>query len=99
MSPPREAQDALLKRRSSPVVSIVDEGLAHPTASAVADAANSDEDWDMEGAVGLDEVKRVAAKRHSRGLQDSCRAKKHMVPGTVAEAFEFAIDWDFQKSL
>lgn len=40
------AQDALLKKRSSPVASVVDESQAPLAASVVADDVADDGDWD-----------------------------------------------------
>lgn len=34
----------------------------------------------------------VAAKRHIRDFQDSCHDKKRIDPGSVADAFELAIE-------
>lgn len=84
------AQDSLLKWPPSPATFVGDEDRAPPAISAVANDVKDDDDWDLEGAVGLDNVERVGAKRHLRKLQDSCRAKKRKVPGPVAEAFEFS---------
>lgn len=46
----------------------------------------------MEGAVGLDEVERVGAKRRSCDFQDSCNAKKRKLPETVTETSKFATE-------
>lgn len=81
-------QDALLKRRSSSRASVVDGNQAPLAASAVADDADIDHDWDLEDSVALHQVKRVGTKNHLCDFQDSCRVKNCMVPVTVAEVFE-----------
>lgn len=57
-----EAREGLLKRRSSPTASVVDEGQASPTAAADAgDPHGDNDDWDLKVAVGLNDVKRAGA--------------------------------------
>lgn len=68
------------------------EGQAPPAASAVAGDTEDDEDWDLKGAAGLDDVEGTGAIRHVCGFQDRCRGKECKVPGTAAEAFEFATE-------
>lgn len=80
------AQDASLEKRPNPTASVVEEGQAPPVAAAITDDVEDDGGWDSEDAVGLDNVERVGENRHFRDFQDSCRDKKLMVPGTVAEA-------------
>lgn len=86
------AQDALFKKHPSSAASVGDEGQAHQAASAVADNVDDDDDWGLGGVVRLDGVERVGAKLHLCDFQDSCRAKKHTVPGTVALAFDFCME-------
>lgn len=72
---------------------VVDERRAPSAAFAVANDFDDDNDWDLEGTFGLDEVERDGAKRHLRDIQDSCRGKKRKVLGTIAEPFEFATEF------
>lgn len=48
------------------------------------------EDWELEGAVGLDKVERVAVNRKLCELQEKRRSKKQKVPTSVSELFTFA---------
>lgn len=50
----------------------MDESQAPP---AVADDADDDDNWDLEGPVVLDKVKLVGAKGHLRDFLNMCRAK------------------------
>lgn len=72
--------------------SIGEEAEAPPAASDVADDFRDDNDCDWEDAVALEDIERVCAKRHLREFQESCRAKKCKVPGTVAGALKFATE-------
>lgn len=47
-----------------------------------------DDDWDLKGAVGLDEAEQSGVKRRLRNLQESCRTKKQKAPAMIAEAFK-----------
>lgn len=62
-----EALDELLKSRWSPVQSIDFEVNAnvgpHVDESSMDAVPIDDDDWDFEGAVGLDEAERVGVKR------------------------------------
>lgn len=62
--PSVEKQYALLKKRSSPVPPIVGESQAPSAESAVSDATNDDDNWDLERAVRLDDVEQASTKRH-----------------------------------
>lgn len=55
-------QDALLKMNSSLAASVVDEGQAPPDASTVANGADDDNEWDLEGCVRLDLLQRDGSK-------------------------------------
>lgn len=46
--------------------------------------------WKLEGAVGLFKAEKVGVKRWFYDLQETCCAKKHKVPDSVAEAFGLA---------
>lgn len=50
------------------------------------------DDRALEGAVGLEDVKRVGAKSSFQDFQYSCHAKKRKVSGIVAEALELATE-------
>lgn len=94
-----DAQDVLLKKRPSHAAFVGNEGQASTATSAVAGAIEDDEDWDLEGAVVLDEVERDNAKRRLREFQNSFRGKKSKVPETVSKAFEFTTELDNQEAL
>lgn len=47
---------------------------------------DDDDDWDFEGAVGLDEVELVGVKWCFCGLHEFCCTKRRKVPRTFAEA-------------
>lgn len=81
-----------MKGRSSPASSVVDESRAFGAESANADGAYDDSNWDLEESVGLDDVKRVGAKRRSRDFQDSSRTKMRKIPGIVTNAFELTTE-------
>lgn len=87
------------KGRSSPAVSVTDERQAPSAASVVADNADDDNDWELEGVVSLVELKRVGVRPHLCSFQDSCRTKQRKVPGTVAETFELATKLVNQEAL
>lgn len=70
----------MLEYIPSPTVSAVDENHSPPAASAVADDVDNDDNGELKGAVGLNDVKRVGARRHLRHFKDSCRVKKRKVP-------------------
>lgn len=53
---------------------------------------NEDGDWELEGAVGLDEVEHVWVKSKLYELQEKCRAKKRTVVASVGKAFSLAIE-------
>lgn len=48
------------------------------------DDVENDDDWDLEGAVELDEIEGADAKRRLRELQNSCRSKMRKDLRTVA---------------
>lgn len=54
------------------------------------DVGDDDDDWDLDGAVRLDDLERVSGKRHLRESQDNFRAKNCKVPGTVGVTFKFS---------
>lgn len=93
-----EAQDALLKRRSthaSPVFGKVQPSLV---AAVVADDPDdADDDWDLEGASGLNDVENVGVESWLRDFHNSFCAKNGKVLGTVAEEFELATELVYQK--
>lgn len=53
---------------------------------------NVNDDWDLQGAVGVDEVAAGAVMRHRQQLQESRRAKKPSVPANVSEVFMLATE-------
>lgn len=75
-SPSLGSQDVLLKKHPCLAASVGDDGQAPPTAFVVADDVEDDGDWDLEGAVGLDDIEQAGSKRHQCQFQDSCRSKK-----------------------
>lgn len=83
----------MLKWRSSSAASFVDEGPLSPAAAVDANnPENEDGDWDLEGAVILDGIKPVDAKRCLRDIYDKFRAKERKITGTIAERFELATE-------
>lgn len=83
-----EAQNASLKRCSSFAVSVEDKGqLSLSTAAGADDHDDDGDEQDLNGAVGLDDVECVGAKRCLRDFQDCSRAMKRKVSGTAPEAF------------
>lgn len=86
--PSLETQDAFSKRRSSSTASAVENRQASPVAAAeVAISNDEDYDWDLEDALGLDDVEQVRAKCRLRDFQNSCCPKKCNVSGTTTEVF------------
>lgn len=63
-----------------------------PSALAVGadDSDNDDDNWDLDGRVGLDDVKGVGVNSLQSNFQDSYRDKKCKVLQTNAEAFDQA---------
>lgn len=47
----------------------------------------NDDNWNLNGAIGLNDVERLGAKRFLREFQDSRRSKKRDLPGIVADVF------------
>lgn len=96
--PSSEAHDALLNPRqsSSQLVDVeVNVNVASNVDESRTDAMPEDEDdWNLGGAAGLDEVERVCVKRRFRDFQESCHFKRRKVPGTVTEVVELADELD-----
>lgn len=85
-----EKQIVLLKQHSSPTGSVVIGAEASPDAAAGVNDPDEDEDmWHLDGAVNLDNVDGVCAKRPIFDFHIIFLANKRMVRGTVAEAFQF----------
>lgn len=78
----------MLKRRFSTTASVVVEGQASPATAAGMHDVN--EDKDLKGDIGLEEVEHIGAKHRLRSVYDSCRAKKPEVPGIDTEALELS---------
>lgn len=77
----------------------MDKGQASLTAAKCADGSKDHyDDCDLQGAVGLDNVKRVSAEGSSCDFQDSRRAKKGKIPKIVTEVFELTTELVNQKS-
>lgn len=89
-----EVQDELLNQQQCPAHSVDVEMSAFVATnvgeSRVNDVPDDKDNWNFEGAFGLDEVVRVGVKIKFLDLQESCRVKRRKVPGTVAEAVELA---------
>lgn len=83
---------AILKNHSSLATSVLDECQAPQAASTVANDVDYDDDWNLEGSLGLDDVKRIVVTWHLFFSQDSWRAEKLNVPGTGAGVFGFATE-------
>lgn len=85
-----DGQDALMAEEEEVVV--VDPVVAAVPAvynDAFLDV-NEDEDWELEGAVGLEDVERPGLKRKLRELQEKRPFKRQKVSTSVAEAFTLA---------
>lgn len=64
--------------------------LAAATEAGVFHCEN--DDWDTEGAAGLDDMKRICAKYRLRDFRDSSHTENWNVSGNVTKAFELAAD-------
>lgn len=84
----------LLNPRQSPAQSVdveIDADVAPNVDEPRMEAVLEDEDdWDFEGAVGLEEVEHVDIKQRSRDLQEARRFSGRKVPGIIADAVELA---------
>lgn len=81
------AQDALMKVHSRTAASIGGDDQSPLIASAVAHNVEDIDDRDIYGAVELDDVELLAAKRHLYEFQDRFLPKKRNVSKIAAEAF------------
>lgn len=90
---------SFLKKHFSPAASLLDKDPECDAASAVRVDVDDDDDWALDGAVGLDGVKQVGAKHHLPDFEDRCRAMKRKVPGTNIETFQFATEMVKQEAL
>lgn len=63
------AQEELLKNHRSPAASVGDEGQVPLAAFVVADDVADNGEWGLEGAIGLENIEQVGAKRHLREFQ------------------------------
>lgn len=89
-----EAQDELLNPLGSPArsddVQLNDINSTNSRESRLDDVADVDNEWNLEGADGLDDMERVGIKRQFWDLQESRCVKLWKVSGTVAEAVKLA---------
>lgn len=71
--------------------SVVGNGHVSPATTAEAYVADdNDENWDIHGTAGFENVERIGTEPFMCDFQESYRAKKHKVSGTATVAFKLA---------
>lgn len=87
-----DEQDARIVEEEK-VIAVVPAVAALPTVDVDALLAlKNGEDWEVEGAAGLEEVARAGVICILRKLQANCRAKRRKIPASVAQAFMLAFE-------
>lgn len=87
--PSLDAQNSILyaSSRSRSARDVPNASAADDIFGAVLDV---DDDWDLESAVGVDEVDKGAVKYFLQHLQESCGSKKQRFPANVLVVFTLA---------
>lgn len=76
----------------SPARYAVNDSAAGEAGNIVGTFLDADDDWDLDGAVGVDKVGRQNVNRRFHELQDSCRSKKQRAPASALEVFKLVTE-------
>lgn len=92
MLPTFDVQEAFVNPLPSPGqsvdVGIIPNVVPNVDGSRMVVISEDNDDWDLESAVVLVEVRRVVGKHRFRIIQESCRVMLRKVPSTIPDATE-----------